>query len=181
MALYRYVYQSFWRDEKVLTDFTPDERLVLLFLLTNGNTTQIGLYKILIKEIAFMTGFSEETIQIILDRFENKYKIIKYNKKTHEVALVNWAKYNLNKLGGKPAMDCIRSELKRVEDKSLLKVILEYITKEEIRKLYIDTIGQSKEVKEKGEEAHGYRKTKGKNESLYEKPTEDQIRRAKEL
>lgn len=31
MAHYRYVYLSFWRDSKVLEQFTSDEKLLFLF------------------------------------------------------------------------------------------------------------------------------------------------------
>lgn len=184
MARYRYVYLSFWRDSKVLELFTPDEKLLFLFLLTNGNTTQTGVYKILIKEMSFMTGFTEETISIMIERFENEYKIIKYNKKTHEIAIVHWGKYNLNKLGGKPVYDCIKSELRHVDDTSLIEVVLEHITKEEIRKLFIEAI----EEKEKDNyefrtfsKCQSTNKYKKEDASLYAKPSEEQLRRTREL
>ena len=85
---------------------------------------------------------------MMMDKFENEYHMIKYNKNTHEIALVHWAKYNLNKLGGKPIMDCISSELKKVEDLSLLKIVMEDISKEEIRKLFLKEI-ESRENKTK--------------------------------
>ena len=62
MALYRHVYLKFWKDDKVMELFSVEEKLLFLFLLTNPNTTQIGVYKILPKEIAFMTGFEEEEV-----------------------------------------------------------------------------------------------------------------------
>ena len=64
MALYRHVYLKFWKDDKVMELFSVEEKLLFLFLLTNPNTTQIGVYKILPKEIAFMTGFEEEEVSI---------------------------------------------------------------------------------------------------------------------
>ena len=36
-----------------------------------------------------------------MDKLENEYHMIKYNKNTHEIAIVHWAKYNMNKLGGR--------------------------------------------------------------------------------
>ena len=154
MALYRHVYLKFWKDDKVMELFSVEEKLLFLFLLTNPNTTQIGVYKILPKEIAFMTGFEEEEVSIMLELFEKEYKLIKYNKLTHEIAIVHWARYNLNKAGGKPMMDCISSELSRVEDVSLLQVILDHIKNENIKKLYINAIsrekGESSNVKDEG-------------------------------
>ena len=172
MALYRHVYLKFWKDDKVMELFSVEEKLLFLFLLTNPNTTQIGVYKILPKEIAFMTGFEEEEVSIMLELFEKEYKLIKYNKLTHEIAIVHWARYNLNKAGGKPMMDCISSELSRVEDVSLLQVILSDIKNEGIKKLYINVINR-----EKGESS----KVKDEGEVIYERPSEEQLRRAREL
>ena len=172
MALYRHVYLKFWKDDKVMELFSVEEKLLFLFLLTNPNTTQIGVYKILPKEIAFMTGFEEEEVSIMMELFEKEYKLIKYNKLTHEIAIVHWARYNLNKAGGKPMMDCISSELSRVEDVSLLQVILDDIKNEKIKKLYINVINR-----EKGESSN----VKDEGEVIYEKPSEEQLRRAREL
>ena len=172
MALYRHVYLKFWKDDKVMELFSVEEKLLFLFLLTNPNTTEIGVYKILPKEIAFMTGFEEEEVSIMLELFEKEYKLIKYNKLTHEIAIVHWARYNLNKAGGKPMMDCISSELSRVEDVSLLQVILSDIKNEGIKKLYINAI-----KREKGESS----KVKDEGEVKYERPSEEQLRRAREL
>ena len=172
MALYRHVYLKFWKDDKVMELFSVEEKLLFLFLLTNPNTTQIGVYKILPKEIAFMTGFEEEEVSIMLELFEKEYKLIKYNKLTHEIAIVHWARYNLNKAGGKPMMDCISSELSRVEDVSLLQVILDDIKNEGIKKLYINVIRREKEKSSK---------VKNEGEVIYERPSEEQLRRAREL
>ena len=172
MALYRHVYLKFWKDDKVMELFSVEEKLLFLFLLTNPNTTQIGVYKILPKEIAFMTGFEEEEVSIMLELFEKEYKLIKYNKLTHEIAIVHWARYNLNKAGGKPMMDCISSELSRVEDVSLLQVILDHIRNENIKKLYINAIRREKEKSSK---------VKDEGEVIYERPSEEQLRRAREL
>ena len=172
MALYRHVYLKFWKDDKVMEMFSVEEKLLFLFLLTNPNTTQIGVYKILPKEIAFMTGFEEEEVSIMLELFEKEYKLIKYNKLTHEIAIVHWARYNLNKAGGKPMMDCISSELSRVEDVSLLQVILDHIKNEKIKQLYINVIRRGK-----GESS----KVENEGEVIYERPSEEQLRRAREL
>ena len=171
MALYRHVYLKFWKDDKVMELFSVEEKLLFLFLLTNPNTTQIGVYKILPKEIAFMTGFEEEEVSIMLELFEKEYKLIKYNKLTHEIAIVHWARYNLNKAGGKPMMDCISSELSRVEDVSLLQVILDHIKNEKIKQLYINAIKREEESS----------KVKDEGEVIYERPSEEQLRRAREL
>ena len=81
-------------------------------------------------------------------------------------------------------MDCIKSELKNVEDVSLIEEVLKNINKEEIRKLFIEAI------KEKGMEVCDYRRPtrakvanqyKEEDVSLYAKPSEEQLRRTREL
>ena len=129
------------------------------------------------KEIAFYTGISTTQVEMLMEKFENEYNMIKYNKNTHEIAIVHWAKYNMNKLGGKPIIDCISSELKRVDDVSLLKIILEDITREEIKALFLKEI---KEREEREKKKHGF-KVKGEDDSLYEKPSEEQLRKVRQL
>lgn len=151
------------------------------------------------KEIAFFTGISTNQVAMLMDKLENEYHMIKYNKNTHEIAIVHWAKYNMNKLGGKPIIDCISSELKRVEDASLLKVILADITREEIKNLFLKEIKERENKKDnkkadmskKGDgKKHGFgvyskgkfaNSVKGEDDSLYEKPSEEQLRKVKEL
>ena len=129
MAIYRHVHVEFWKDPKVLEELTPEDKLFFIYLLTNPNTTQIGVYKITKKQIAFELGFSIESVNALMDRFINNYGLIKYNNDTREICLKNWGKYNLNKLG-KPMLDCVRSELKNVDDKSLLEFIKPSISKD---------------------------------------------------
>lgn len=135
MSLFRKVHTEFWRDPKVLEELTPEDKLFFLYLLTNPNTTQVGIYKITKKQIAFELGYSQESINALIDRFENKYKIIKYNEQTREIAIKMWGKYNLDR-GGKPMIDCVNKELKEVKDKSLITYISESIEKEEIKNIF---------------------------------------------
>lgn len=139
MAIYRHVHVEFWKDPKVLEELTPEDKLFFIYLLTNPNTTQIGVYKITKKQIAFELGFSIESVNVLMDRFINNYGFIKYNNDTREICLKNWGKYNLNKLG-KPMLDCVRSELKNVDDKSLLEFVKPSISKDEIVSLFDEVI-----------------------------------------
>ena len=143
MAIYRHVHVEFWKDPKVLEELTPEDKLFFIYLLTNPNTTQIGVYKITKKQIAFELGFSIESVNVLMDRFINNYGLIKYNSDTREICLKNWGKYNLNKLG-KPMLDCVKSELKNVDDKSLLQFIKPSICKDEIVSLFDEVIFSDK-------------------------------------
>ncbi len=123
MGIKRIVDTDFWTDDKVMMEFSPEDRLFMLYLLTNPHTTQLGVYKILPKQMAFELGYSSDTINVLLDRFEAKYKMIRYSKETSEIAVRNYLKYSIVK-GGKPVFDLLSREANRVKDKTLLAYII---------------------------------------------------------
>ncbi|MEH7545218.1 DnaD domain protein [Neobacillus vireti] len=135
MAKYRMIHTDFWENPIVIEEFTPEDKFFYLYLLTNSNTTQIGIYKITKKQMAFDLGYSIESVYSLMERFIQHHELIRYNPETRELAIKNWGKDNLQK-GGKPVMDCIFSELKEVEDLSLIRYVLDPIQKQEIRSLY---------------------------------------------
>lgn len=118
MGVKRIVDTNFWNDDKIIEYFSPEDKLFMLYLITNPHTTQLGIYQINKKVMAFELGYSKETIDTLLDRFENKYKIIKYSKETSEIAIRNYLKYSIIK-GGKPVEDCLEKEIKMVKNKNL--------------------------------------------------------------
>ena len=135
MATFRMVHTEFWNDPKVIEDMTPEDKYFFLYLLTNPNTTQVGIYQITKKQMAFDMGYSIETINSLLDRFINHHKLIKYNPQTREIAIKNWGKYNLRR-GGKPMLDCVSSELKEVKDTSLISYVSVNVENKSIREIY---------------------------------------------
>lgn len=155
MALYRQIFIEFWKDPKVTEEMSAEDRYALLYLLTNPHTTQIGIYQITKRQMAFDLGYSTESVGAILERFEKLLGIIKYNSETREIAIKNWGKYNL-KRGGKPIMDCIRGELEKVKDKNLIEYIAGSIPNETIKNEFLrhvnDTLTISGQEKEKEKE-----------------------------
>ncbi len=117
MAKFRMINIGFWDDPKVVEEMTPEDKYLFLYLLTNANTTQIGIYSITKKQMAFDTGYSMEAVNNIFERLIQRHKLMKYNPKTRELAIRNWGKYNFNR-GGKPVEDCVMSELSKVKDRS---------------------------------------------------------------
>lgn len=126
MAVKRIVDTSFWNDDKVVELFSPEDKLFMLYLLTNPHTTQLGIYKINKKIMAFELGYSLETIQVLLDRFETKYNMIMYCNETNEIAIKNYLKYSIIK-GGKPVEDCLTKEIKQVKNKQLINYVFNNI------------------------------------------------------
>lgn len=94
MAVYRNISLSFWTDSKVDDNFTPEDKYMYLYLLTNPYTNICGCYEISIKQISRQTGYNVESVSKILDRMECVHKVIVYSHETNEVLLLNWGKYN---------------------------------------------------------------------------------------
>ncbi len=171
MAKFRQVYTEFWKDPKVQEEFTPEDRYFYLYLLTNPRTTQIGIYQITKKQIAFELGYSTESINALIDRFENHHKLIKYNIETREIAIKNWGRYNFNK-AGKPVEDCVRSELSRVKDNDLIEYTKPNIDNSKIINIYDKytirgtTGGQEKEEEKEEEENKNKKKNRREKEVI---------------
>lgn len=111
MAKYRQLQTCFWKDSFV-TELTPEEKFFYMYLMTNDNTTQCGIYTFIVKFAEVETGYNRETIEKLLNRFI-EYGKIKYCRETKEIMVVNWLKHNF--IGSKPVISCINSELKRVK------------------------------------------------------------------
>lgn len=119
MGVKRIVETDFWIDSLVVDNFTTEDRLFFLYLLTNPQSRQLGIYKINSKIAGFQTGFDKDVIEKLLDRFENVYHIIKYSKETNEVAIVNYLKYAVVS-GGKPVEDLLKKDIAAVKNRELL-------------------------------------------------------------
>ena len=63
MAIYRNVQLSFWTDNKVLDDFTPEDRYFYVYLFTNPQTNLCGCYEFSWKAMSNQTGYSKDTLE----------------------------------------------------------------------------------------------------------------------
>ena len=94
MAIYRTINMLFWRDPKIADDFTPEDKYFFLYLLTNPHTNLCGCYEISIKQASDETGYGKDTIERLLNRFEEVHHVLNHCKSTKEVLILNWHKYN---------------------------------------------------------------------------------------
>jgi len=122
VSIKRVVGTAFWDDEKVVNDFTPEDKYFFLYLLTNPRSSMLGVYKLVPKVAAFEMGYSVDAVLALIERFETKHNIIRFNRDTCEVAIKNYLKHSIVK-GGKPIYDRLMSDLKQVTDKSLVEYI----------------------------------------------------------
>lgn len=116
MGIKRVVDTDFWTDEKV-EQFTPEEKYLWAYLLTNPYTKQLGIYHITKKQMSFQMGYDIDTVTKLLDRFEHEFKMIRFVDS--EVAIKNYLKYSIVK-GGKPVEDCLLADIKKVKHKELI-------------------------------------------------------------
>ena len=96
MASYRNIQLAFWTDSKVADDFTPEDKYFYLYLLTNPHTNTCGCYELSIKQMSNETGYSQDTIERLIERFALVHNVIRYSKENKEILVINWHKYNWN-------------------------------------------------------------------------------------
>lgn len=126
MGIKRVVDTAFWTDGKV-DEFSPEDKYFMLYLLTNPFSTQLGIYEISIKQVAFQLGYSMEAVRVLLDRFETKYGMILFSKETNEIAIKNYLRHSIVK-GGKPVEDCLWKEMQSVKNKRLISQVFQHIS-----------------------------------------------------
>lgn len=92
MAVFRQIQIDFWQDELV-AEFTPEDKLFYLYLMTNSKTNQCGIYRINKRIMAFDIGWNVGTVDKMLARFVS-YERIQYNEEENEIYIINWIKHN---------------------------------------------------------------------------------------
>lgn len=128
MAIKRIVDTGFWTDDKVVDAFSPEDRYFMLYLMTNPHSTQLGIYKLNKKLMAFELGYSVEAVIVLLERFQKKYKMIVVSDETNEIAILNYLKYSIVK-GGKPVEDLLQKEIGEIKNKTLICKVFNHISK----------------------------------------------------
>ena len=125
MAIYRNVQLSFWTDNKILDDFTPEDKYFYLYLLTNPHTNICGCYEISYKSMSDDTGYNKETIIRLLERFDKVHGVIKFSPSTKEVLVLNWYKYNWSK--SEKVLAGVRNVAKYIKNENFKKYIFDTI------------------------------------------------------
>lgn len=132
MAVYRAIYMSFWTDEKVDEDFSPEDKYFMLYALSNPHTRLCGCYGITIKQISQEMGYSRAKIEEIINRFQNDYEMIFYDHETRELFVKNWRKYNWTE---SPKLDkVIRDEIISIKSRQFKAALIElYNNRQSVR------------------------------------------------
>ena len=93
MASYRNLQMSFWTDAKILDTFSPMQKYMYLYLLTNPHTSLCGCYEISFTTAALETGLSRTDVKKHIKSLIEK-GVIDYSEDTNEVLVLHWHKYN---------------------------------------------------------------------------------------
>lgn len=122
MAIYRNVRLSFWTDNKVIDEFTPEDKYFYLYLLTNPQTNLCGCYEISYKSMSEDTGYNKDTCLRLLKRFDEVHNVIKFNESTKEVLILNWYKYNWS--SSAKTLSGVTATAKHIKCKAFKKYVL---------------------------------------------------------
>ena len=128
---FRVIQQSLWTDEKIIDNYSCEDKYFWLYLLTNPQTNQLGIYKLPTKLAAFQLGYSREQVIVLLDRFEKTMDQIRYNKLTQEIAIGNFLYHSVIR-GGKPVIDTIEKDISKVTDVSLFDFVIRKLSNKDI-------------------------------------------------
>lgn len=141
MVAKRIVDTLFWEDSFIMDHYTSQERFLMLYLMTNPKSTQVGIYGVSKKVMAFETGLTQERVTELLDTLMYEYKHIIYNHDTQEVTLLDSLTYSIVK-GGKPVTDCLNRELDKVQDTDLIQVTYNHLLEfwDQSRRSYDQTV-----------------------------------------
>ncbi len=91
MAKYRPIYTKIW-DDPDIQDYTPEEKIVFIYLCTNPLTTESGIYPISCKTISNDTGIELQKVEGILH--DNRMKNVLYDTENKVVFIRNFLRYN---------------------------------------------------------------------------------------
>lgn len=130
MAIYRNVQLSFWTDNKVEDDFTPEDKYFYLYLLTNPQTNICGCYEVSYSQMTRQTGYNKETVQRLLDRFDKVHNVVKFCKETKEILILHWYKYNWSK--SSKTMSGVENVAKHIKCEQFKRYVLKIL--DEIKK-----------------------------------------------
>lgn len=93
MAIHRNIQMSFWTDTKICDEFSPNEKYMYLYLMTNPHTNLCGCYEVSVRQIVFETGLEKKTVNSLLSDLKAK-GVIDIAEETHELLLIHWHRYN---------------------------------------------------------------------------------------
>lgn len=126
MSLKRVVDTRFWNQVDVMERYSSQDKLFALYLMTCPRSTQLGIYSLPKRVIAFDMSLDDAQVGQLLARFQDDYQVIAYSDKTQEVAILDFLTYSLVK-GGQPVERLLRNQAEDVRDSQLLVKVFQHL------------------------------------------------------
>ena len=102
MSKYKPLYSNLWNDPE-FENFTVEQKLIFIFLITNSAVEKSGIYKITIKQISFYTDTEKEVINEFINKLINLGKI-KYDFENGIIFIKNVFKFQKGMIKNKKIM-----------------------------------------------------------------------------
>jgi len=126
MSLKRVVDTRFWNQVDVMERYSSQDKLFALYLMTCPRSTQLGIYSLPKRVIAFDMSLDDDQVGQLLARFQDDYQVIAYSDQTQEVAILDFLTYSLVK-GGQPVERLLRNQAEDVRDSQLLVKVFQHL------------------------------------------------------
>lgn len=126
MSLKRIVDTRFWNQVDVMERYSSQDKLFALYLMTCPRSTQLGIYSLPKRVIAFDMSLDDAQVGQLLARFQDDYQVIAYSDQTQEVAILDFLTYSLVK-GGQPVERLLRNQAEDVRDSQLLVKVFQHL------------------------------------------------------
>ena len=126
MSLKRVVDTRFWNQVDVMERYSSQDKLFALYLMTCPRSTQLGIYSLPKRVIAFDMSLDDAQVGQLLARFQDDYQVIAYSDQTQEVAILDFLTYSLVK-GGQPGERLLRNQAEDVRDSQLLVKVFQHL------------------------------------------------------
>lgn len=126
MSLKRVVDTRFWNQVDVMERYSSQDKLFALYLMTCPRSTQLGIYSLPKRVIAFDMSLDDDQVGQLLARFQDDYQVISYSDQTQEVAILDFLTYSLVK-GGQPVERLLRNQAEDVRDSQLLVKVFQHL------------------------------------------------------
>ena len=126
MSLKRVVDTRFWNQVDVMERYSSQDKLFALYLMTCPRSTQLGIYSLPKRVIAFDMSLDDDQVGQLLARFQDDYQVIAYSDQTQEVAILDFLTYSLVK-GGQPVERLLRNQSEDVRDSQLLVKVFQHL------------------------------------------------------
>lgn len=125
----RLIDTELWNNEQIVEEFTCDDKYFWLYLLTSPHGSICGVMRYSPAIIGRDMGLHKDTIENLVYRFENNYKLIVVDKETKELLILNWYKWNWS-TSGKLLQSVINSKetIKSVFIQELVQERIDFVT-----------------------------------------------------